>query len=56
MDGYYSITDQDTAQTLNLVLPSQELADNVCKMLNEVFNEGFESGLRRGYSNGIAQG
>lgn len=55
-DGFYSITDQDSGQTLDLSLLTQEIADKVCEVLHEVYYEGYDSGLGHGYSNGVAQG
>ncbi len=54
IDGNWSVSNKDTDQTLDLVIPSEELAIQVCKSLEEAYYEGYNSGLGHGYSNGVA--
>jgi hypothetical protein len=48
-DGFWSIIDQDSGQTLSLSIPSEELAAVICRELSEVHTEAY----RKGYSDGV---
>jgi hypothetical protein len=44
VDGLWSITDQDTGQTLSLSVPSEELATAICNELYEVYRAAYKEG------------
>lgn len=52
VDGYYSITDQDTGQTLDLIV-QEDVQLQVCKILHDVYYQGIENGREEGFSVGI---
>jgi hypothetical protein len=43
-DGMYSITDQDSGQTLKLATPNLELANRIAHELSEAYNQGYQFG------------
>jgi enterochelin esterase-like enzyme len=52
IDGNWSIIDQEEGQTLDLVIPSEELAKQVSTALEEAYFSGYSTGHGHGYSNG----
>jgi flagellar biosynthesis/type III secretory pathway protein FliH len=43
-DGMYTITDQNTGQTLKLATPNLELANRIAQELNEAYSQGYQLG------------
>lgn len=51
VDGYFSITDQDTGQTLDLIIP-ENVQLQICKVLHDVYYQGLEDGREEGVAVG----
>jgi hypothetical protein len=53
-DGNWSIIEQEEGQTLDLVIPSEDLAKQIAVALEEAYYNGYSSGNGHGYSNGVS--